>query len=66
MQIPAAGKCCGGDGTILPAGPYTLITGCHAHETAGDTPEGGVMTSTLCRVVRAMKEQDPEAPLSAR
>ena len=63
MQVPRAGKC---SDHVLPEGPFTLITGCESHQTAGDTGSGGVMTTALCAVVRAMKEQDPEAFLSAR
>ena len=63
LQVPRAGK---STESFLPEGPFTLITGCESHQTSGDTGSGGVMTTALCGVVRAMKEQDPEAPLSAR
>jgi len=62
-MVPRAGKC---SEHVLPEGLFTLITGCESDQTSGDTGSGGVMTTALCAVVRAMKEQDPEAPLSAR
>jgi hypothetical protein len=56
-------KCGGGDCTLLPEGPYTLITGCRSDETSSAGQEYSALTEAILKTLNSV---DAEATITNR